>query len=486
MTVELSANGSKSAGLVFEDPGNERAVLATILTVPNAINDVYGVIKASDFLTPHNRHIFVCLEQLLITQGMCSFDITAVVNKLSSLGLLEKCGGYDYIDALFSTKVLYENLDKYLNSVLENSSKKRLYDRLGVLQEQVVSNVRGSEVKSSGQLIKEAEDEISEVLAYSSRLDEAVDIASDVDGYIKGLIDNPMEIRGIPTGFKILDSKINGLLPGSLTILAARAKTGKSVCLLGWAKYIAFNLGIPILYIDTEMSTEEQMSRLLSNMSGVKERSISNGSFAGDDRHLEAVMNASSEIKKHKNFYHKYLPGVSVENVIRLTKKYRHQKNIGALFFDYIKLTDSSLLKNNMKEYQALGYMTATLKDLAGTLNIPVITAAQVSREGAEKGFLQSNMIADSDRLLRYCNNLLGLCMKTKDEVSKLLGQNNDFRSVEANGTHRLQVLETRAGGTFQRGINITFRKQIIRMEESFRQLETGDDGSVNDGSDFI
>jgi len=957
-------------GLAFEDPGNERAILATLLTNPNSINDVYGVIKPEDFLTPHNRYIYICLEQLLTGQGMCTFDITSVVNKITSMDILEKCGGYEYIDALFSTRVLYENLDKYVNSVLESSSKKRLYDRLEALKEQVITNVHGSNVKNSGQLIKAAEDEISEVLAYSSRLEEAVDVSMAVGPYIQELMDSPAGIKGIKTGYKMLDSRINGLTPGSLTILAARAKVGKcvsgstlimdtitgklvpikdlvgkvasftdgkfierkffgpiysgnkptytittatgrsikvtdnhpfftpkgwqsidsgyisegariaipanlpffgnktydenkikllaywlaeggrsgsvisatnvdiindinnschslgfdssygkncvnisngfgykeiikekiniqeklnkwalknkcsiyditsklnvskaSVCLwskgrccpslinlkklmeidneifcfseylqiisgngvknplklllnefgvdyskysyekkipdiiftlkkelialflnrlfsgdgwvcegdvgystsseefadavqhlllrfgivakkrrrmgaytyngvrkttrynylvefykkrdidifineigcigrkkeidtyiektsnmkdgdvfgnpskdflillekeyghkkmleiskainfrfykgrgvnndvlykvgkylnrpdivdsssknifwdkivsvsyagmddvydiqilngdpnfvandilvhnssvlLNWAKNIAFDSNIPVLYIDTEMKTEEQMSRLLSNMSGVRERYISNGSFVNEKRHLDAVMEASYKIRDNKNFYHKYLPGVSVESVIRLAKKYKHQKNIGVLIFDYIKLTDSTMLKNNVKEHQALGYITATLKDLAGSLDIPVVTAAQVSREGSEKGYLRSDMIADSDRLLRYCNNLLGLSRKTQEEITKLVGPNNaNTKSLELEGTHRLQVLETRAGGTFSQGINITVRKSIIRMEESVKQLSMNDEDTVDDGSDFV
>ena len=474
-------------GIAFEDPGNERAILATLLTNPNSINDVFGVIKPEDFLTPHNRYIYICLEQLLTGQGMCTFDITSVVNKITSMNILEKCGGYEYIDALFSTRVLYENLDKYVNSVLENSSKKRLYDRLEALKEQIITNVHGSNVKNSGQLIKAAEDEISEVLAYSSRLEEAVDVSMAVGPYIQELMNSPAGIKGIKTGYKMMDSRINGLIPGSLTILAARAKVGKSSMLINWAKNIAFDSNIPVLYIDTEMKTEEQMSRLLSNMSGVRERYISNGSFANEKKHLDAVMDASYKIKNNKNFYHKYLPGASVESIIRLAKKYKHQKNIGILIFDYIKLTDSSMLKNNVKEHQALGYITATLKDLAGNLDIPVVTAAQVSREGSEKGYLRPDMIADSDRLLRYCNNLLGLSRKTQEELTKIAGPNNDnVRGLDFEGTHRLQVLETRAGGTFSQGINITVRKSIIRMEESAKQLSMNDEDTVDDGSDFV
>jgi replicative DNA helicase len=485
----LNQNIDLDIGLMFEDPGNERAVLATILTVPSSIIEVSGVLKARDFITPHNKYIFGCIEQLLFTQGMTSFDITSLVNKATSMNILEQCGGYAYIDALFNTRVLYDNLDKYINSVMENSSKKYLYDRLDSLKYEVSKNIHGANVKTSAELLKIADDELAEVLTHSSRLEDAVDLSATIEEYVDELRNSPTSVKGVPTGFKSLDSRINGLLPGSLTILAARAKVGKSMMLLNWARHIALDLEKPILYIDTEMRTEEQMSRLLSRISGIRERNISNGKFASDEKQLKEILRASRMIQRSKMFYHKYMPGVSIENVVRLAKKYKQQKNLGALFFDYIKLTDPKSLNNGVKEHQALGYITSTLKDLAGTLEIPVITAAQVNREGSDRGYLRPDMIADSDRLLRYCNNLLGLSRKTQEELKKdrdIMTDQEFARMIDLNGSHRLQILETRAGGTLLGGLNVTVRPTVLYIEESPKQPRMDDQEDIDDGSDFV
>ena len=49
--------------------------------------------------------------------------------------------------------------------------------------------------------------------------------------------------------------------------------------------------------LDTEMSKEDHLNRILSNISGVPIGDISTGKFAEDDEKLIAVRNAMDEIR---------------------------------------------------------------------------------------------------------------------------------------------------------------------------------------------
>jgi hypothetical protein len=250
--------------------------------------------------------------------------------------------------------------------------------------------------------------------------------------------------------------------------------------LLNWAKHIAYDQGQPVLYVDTEMSTREQQLRLLSLMSSVPERDIKTNKFQDDPQTLTDVRFAQS-IKDTGLILHKYYPNFTPEGVAALTRKYHHQGKVKCLFFDYIKLPDADLqLMSNVKEYQALGYLTVALKNLAGQLQIPVVTAVQLNREGANKGHVSSANFADSDRILRYANTLLGLAAKPKKEQIEMEEKYGRERA-HAAGTHRVQILDTRAGGTNYEGIDIYFRKEILTMREAEEQLssasEEGDDG---------
>jgi len=164
---------------------------------------------------------------------------------------------------------------------------------------------------------------------------------------------------------------------------------------------------------------------------------------------------------------HKYYPDFTAEAISSVTRKYHHQHGIGCLLFDYIKLPDSDLQHiGNVKEHQALGYLCVALKNLAGQLDIPVFTAAQIGRLGANKGHITASEFADSDRILRYANTLLGLSAKTKKEQETLAEEFSSEQSIKM-GSHRLQILDTRAGGTNFAGLDIHFRKKTLTMKEA-------------------
>ncbi len=61
---------------------------------------------------------------------------------------------------------------------------------------------------------------------------EAVNIAEGIPELLEEATANPTDVRGLSTGFSRLDEAINGLEPGTLTVLGARPKAGKSAILM--------------------------------------------------------------------------------------------------------------------------------------------------------------------------------------------------------------------------------------------------------------
>ena len=455
---------------VFEDVGTERLLLSAIVNVPESIIAISDIVKEFDFVVPHNRSLFICLSSLYRNSSVVSFDISSVLVHARSMEMLEQAGGVEYITAVFDTPVMQDNIDSYVKFVLENSTKKYLFDNLVDLSDEVKGNASGQTMKSVSELLTLSEARLSDVVARTTRVEDAVNIGDDIKGFLTDLVENAPEdgIRGTKTGCSTFDKRVHGLAPGSLTIVAARPKVGKSCLLNCWATHMAYMEGIPVLYIDTEMTTSEVRTRILAQLSNVEEDDIKSGAFAKSDKDMAAVFKAAEVVESGK-FFHIYMPGVSQDKVVGLARTYHVKHKIGALFFDYIKLPDAANL-GDAKEHQLLGVITSTLKDLGGILNIPVVSAAQIGRVGEGKSHLQPGMIADSDRLLRYCNNLLGLCRKSKDEVAKgmeEMGITNELDYYKQYGSHRLQILETRGGGSFFEGINLVMYKKYLRFSEA-------------------
>jgi hypothetical protein len=143
------------------------------------------------------------------------------------------------------------------------------------------------------------------------------------------------------------------------------------------------------------------------------------------------------------------MPGYSVDKLVALYKKYRHKEKIGLIIFDYLKEPDSSSVDKERKEYQLLGDVTTKLKDLAGRLNIPALTAVQLSR---------ANDIADSDRIARYADVICFWGDRDKEEI-----QTGGYEC----GSHKLVIKDTRRGGaTNKEGIGYMFFKEFMKIRE--------------------
>ncbi len=464
----------EQAKLKFAHPGNEAAVLACVLKNPSNFYEVESKLSEQDFLTPHHKAIWVVIKSLT-QQGVTTPDISTILTQASALELEERIGGpninaYDYISALFDKSVDPGNIDFYLDRMLDASIKLKVLQITEELADITEKNrTLTGETLTAATIVESAQDKFLQLAVDTMRESDAVSLGEGIDELIAevlSLAGNDKHL-GISTGFSRLDEAIGGLEAGTLTVVGARPKVGKSAMLMNWASHIALKSGYPVLYIDTEMSSREQQFRLLSLLSGIPERDIKTGNFDENDDNLRAAR----EIIDSGLILHKYYPNFTPEGVAALTRKYHHQDKACCLFFDYIKLPDADLqLISNVKEHQALGYLTVALKNLAGQLQIPVVTAVQINREGANKGRINSANFADSDRILRYANTLLGLTIKTKQEQEELVEQYGREAAL-ALGTHRLQILDTRAGGTNFDGIDIYFHQQILTMYEAKEQL---------------
>jgi len=395
-------------------------------------------------------------------------------------------GGYDYISALFDKTVEPENLNFYIDRVLDASVKLKVLrasQEIAAVAEE--NKTLTGTTLNAATVIEHAQQKFLQIAIETQKSVDAVDIAEGMVALIDEVISTPKGLRGIDTGFNRLDELINGLEAGTLTVVGARPKTGKSALLMNWAKHISYHQRIPILYVDTEMNAREQQFRLLSLLSGVPERQIKNASFKDYPEQLQAVDQAVA-IAKSGLILHKYYPDFTAEGVSALVRKYHYQFGIGCLIFDYIKLPDADLqLIGNVKEHQALGYLCVSLKNIAGQLGIPVVTAAQIGRGGANKGHVTSSDFADSDRILRYANTLMGLSSKTKDEMLQLEEQYGRDQA-RAMGTHRLQILDARAGGTNFAGLDVYFRKEILTMSEASVQLSDLNRSNEEDTNDGV
>ena len=395
-------------------------------------------------------------------------DGTVIINEARAQGLLESLGGYDYVFSIIDASTTGENFDTILTNVLEASTKYKLYTALSQHRNIVIDSLKNSDV-TSADLIGGLENYILDLSTQSKAIKEPLDVADGLAEWIEERRDNRVEMTGISTGYPILDKQIDGMIPGTIMFIAARKKMGKSALLTNIAAYDAYKLRIPTLYIDTEMSFNQFRSRLVAGMAGVKERTIIHGGYS--EIEYDHIVRRCLKLVAEGILFHEYMPGYTVEKLVALCKKFKLKHNIGLIVFDYLKEPGiGSSSDKQRKEYQILGDVATRLKDLAGELNVPVLSAVQLNR---------ANDIADSDKIARYADIIAHWGKKELEEIEA---------GGYQGGTHKLMIKDTRRGGsTGEAGISYYFFKEHLRIREVDAEHQLinymKDDEVVNDDS---
>ena len=443
---------------------DERALMSYSFKRIDNFYTIISKMDEKDFLYPEHSTLFVLLKSLL-SKGVEKFDIAMLVEVARNEGCLQSIGGIDYLQTINNMDVAEGNFNIYLNNVLEASTKYKLH---GLLKEGIANVVENAkEGKDSSDLMGAVENKILDLSTESKAVSEPKDFADGLVEYIEERKENRVEQIGISTGHVILNKQIDGLVPATLFVIGARMKEGKSAFLTNMALHIAFLEGKTVLYIDTEMPYQQWRPRAVAAMSGIKERQIIHGGYS-DEVHRQIVKKCIERVDGSRLF-HEYMPGYSVDKIIALYKKYKVKHDLGVIMFDYLKEPDSKSVDRQRKEYQLLGDVTTALKDLAGELDIPAVTAVQLNR---------AKEIADSDRIARYAD-IIGLwSTREKDEIEKY--------GLDS-GSHKLVVRNSRRGGqTPELGIGYHFFKEQLRIKEVGIEKQAIDYSRIiNEGSAF-
>lgn len=447
-------------------PGIERAVLHHLIRKPSLLITAKPELNYDKFLSPSARETFICLETLY-AKGVETFDSNTIKNEAinhPNLSFLSSPDGSQYITAVFDTIVQDESFDYHYGELIERSRKARLAFAAEDLIEEVINNsssVRGK--KTFQDLMSSYESKVFSLATDVKTEDKPVDFGVYVEEVYQEILSDAVETLGPKTGFKCLDAMLCGLQPGELYILAARYKTGKSSLLCNWARHLAYEENVPVLYIDTEMSSKSQMMRLLSQLTQIKELDLKRRSYERTPENLEKIALAK-EIIRSGNFQHRYYPRFSPEGLRFEIRKFVKQfGNKGVVIFDYIKPAEEG---NSQFETQQLGYLTTELKNLCGELQIPAVAAVQFNREATKRNEPSSADISASDRIAMFGSVMMALTRTSASERAFLRG----IYGPDCDINMKLYVLDARNVSSFSEAIYLSVDLERLTYRESIYQ----------------
>jgi len=191
-------------------------------------------------------------------------------------------------------------------------------------------------------------------------------------------------VYGIPSKFASF-SEYFTYEPGELVLVQAKYKQGKSALLMNEAIHKVQN-GVATLIVDTEMSTRLYTERLIAHLANVSVKKVKSGKCSDEEnRRISDCL----EWLKTQPLVHIYDPNMTMEKLYSICKILKRSIGLGFVVYDYLKFNDGT----SSEIYNVLGARCDYLKNkIAGELDLPVLSAAQLNRQGEIADSMKINM----------------------------------------------------------------------------------------------
>jgi replicative DNA helicase len=367
----------------------EQSLLGAILVNNDAFYRVSDFLEAKHFFEPIHQTIFDTSASL-IRMGKVATPVTLKTFLPADTDIGGVTVG-QYLARLAAEATTIINAQDYGRTVYELSLRRDLI-RIG---EEMVNVAFDAPVDFAPRAqIEDAERRLYELAEtgrydggfqrFSQALTVAVDMAAKAfqrDG----------KLSGIATGLRDLDTKMGGLQPSDLIVLAGRPGMGKTALATNIAYNVArahraelqpdgtnktINGGI-VGFFSCEMSAEQLATRIIAERTGIPSSHIRRGGITEND--FEKIRDYSIELQSLP-FYVDETGGLSIAQLTARARRLKRQRGLDMIVVDYIQLLQGSS-KRSDNRVQEVTEITTSLKALAKELNVPVIALSQLSRQ---------------------------------------------------------------------------------------------------------
>ena len=349
----------------------EQAVLGSMLIDSRCIPEVLERLKPDEFYIQLNRDIYETVYSMF--SYSMAIDPVTVLDQMKVRGVYkESCD--EYIAEIMRITPTAQNVLEYAAIVKDRA----LLRRLGETADEINSMV----YEGSGEA--EAMLEAAERKIYALRQGRNVGGLIPMASVVQNVFDDMNEaaasgnaIPGTPTGFPDLDRTILGLNDSELILVAGRPGMGKTSIALNMALHVGLNSRKSVAIFSLEMSREQLATRLLSRAALVPLQNLLTGQLS--EEQWRSVTDAAQSLSM-TNILIDDNPTLTVSD---MNAQCRRVADLGLVVIDYLQLMQSAgsgHTWSNESRTQAVSDISRMLKIMAKELNVPVVTASQLSR----------------------------------------------------------------------------------------------------------
>lgn len=348
---------------------NETAVIGSLLKDPDTLETIDGILTTADF------QIDLCREAL-----SAALRLREQKREIDALLIREEMGKAVKIDC---TRFLVEcielcattaNVAEYCRLVKGEANKRRLQSISSGIYDGVQGFSDWQEIAST------ALEQIGEISDDSDC--DVMDSKTMADGwraYYDKVSQNP-DFAFCKTGYRSLDRKLGGgMYRSGMYIVGARPGMGKTTLGINIAENIAGS-GKKVLFVSLEMGRIQIMCKRMACFAGISYTKLMTGGLSQQGME-EAVLTAET-LAQHP-FFVSDKSGACGADIGRMARRI---KGLSAIVVDYLGLMRPQSENANKPRYEQMTEISAEIKALAKSLEIPVLVLCQLNRENAKDG----------------------------------------------------------------------------------------------------
>lgn len=428
----------------------EEAVLGSILINEDVLLDAINLLQAKDFFIIRHEWIYDAMLRLHARRE--AVDYLTVARELEAYDQLEELGGRAYLMYLINSTPTSINGETYARIVKRFSTRRKLLFAAGEIAE-----LAYDEEREVDDVLDGAVDAVVAVADQNTDRDlrPMPDVMLDYYTVAEARYTNQEQASGVPTGLTDLDRILGGMQKSDLLLVAGRPGMGKSSFLVTVAMNAA-RYGQRIAFFSLEMSAEQQVQRMIAAETGLDTHKLRMGQVTPDEweRFVEAVDRLSQ--------FNVYLDDTAALPLTQMRTKCRRQRLLTGLdlvVVDYAQLMTSGADVRFTNQTQEIGKVATGLKQIARELNVPVLAAAQLSRE-VEKRQDKRPILSD----LRDSGNL----EQDADVVLFLYRDEEYNEDTEKPNIAELIVAKHRNGA--KGSVELFFKKELTQFTDLYRR----------------
>lgn len=349
----------------------ERAVVGSILLLPEVFDEVALIVRPGDFYDDANRQIY---EHLIAMRDIGqSIDPMVLVDRLKKAQVYEEVGGAAYLAEIGKQVPTAAHAQYYAQIVAEKSLLRALiHSSTDILNDAYHG---GGETR---QTLARAEERIFAILEErgAGQVAPISDVLQEALDRIDARMDQQHAYGGVETGFDDFDELTGGLQNSELVILAARPSMGKTALAMNMAEHAVLRMKTPSLFVSLEMSSLELGDRLLCSVAEVNGHRLRNGTIGNDER--RKLIEAAAELSQAPLFIDDS-PSRTMTEIAANARRLKRRHGLGLVVIDYLQLIEPDNSRDPRQEQ--VSKIARRLKGLAREMDVPVLCLAQLNRQ---------------------------------------------------------------------------------------------------------